>query len=217
MKPLFSPDTTQKLRMALSVYGFAVLYYMKRTIGLYPLVSYTMQSWTLCTLRYTFGSLAAQKETSLQELFHHIEEFLRFPSLAQNATTFVVWWLLLTPILTIVLSGNGKRLKDFWSWNTSPFLLTVHGINLPFAIVDHLLNPRQLVLHDLWNASALGVTYLWFYLSVLDRNKLPLYIILSPRSRAATLVYLGILGKYYLLYNGFNSTTPDALDYYHAS
>jgi len=214
LTPFLSDSVAHKLKILLSAYGFAVLYYMKKSVGLEPLVSYTMQSWLWTTLRFTFGALSGDRSTALQQVFHDIEEFLRFPSLAQNTVTFVIWWAVLTPIISVALSKKRSSLKAFWEWNTSPFLLTVHGINLPFALAGHLLTPRHLVLQDLWNGSTVAISYLWFYLTVLDANKIPLYIILSPRSRAAPFVYLSILALYHKLYSGFNHITPHALDFF---
>ena len=179
---------------------------MAKHVGVWPLISYTMISWSLMTARYTLQVLGITR----------VAELLRFPSLAQNSVTVLVWWLILVPIMH--LNTSGKARADFWKWNLSPFLLNVHGAlkymlydynsklhnyvilfvgaNLPLAVVDHLISPRQLTHHDLWTGLAIGTAYLTFYLNVLDSNGLHLYIILSPRTVAAALVYAASLASY---------------------
>ena len=88
---------------------------MAKNVGLWPLISYTMMSWCLMTARYTLEVFGETR----------IAEALRFPSLAQNSITVIVWWLALVPILLMSMSQKARR--AFWKWNLSPFLLNVHG------------------------------------------------------------------------------------------
>lgn len=210
-----SLDTVKKLKLLGFLYGLGGLRHMKVTTGWWPLVSYTMQSWTWTTIRFLFGFLAMQFNSSF---CRNVEEFARFPSLAQNTITFFVWWTVLVPVFTVTLSmKNKKALMGFLKWNFSPFLLTVHGINLPFAILGHLLTPRPLTLHDYWNACFVGLSYLTFYLSVLDYNELPIYFILSPRSNIGPATYSALLVAYYGIFkviNSHTSTSIGLLNYY---
>jgi hypothetical protein len=61
------------------------------------------------------------------------------------------------------------------------------------VMLDHLLSPRRLTHNDLWKALVIAVTYMTFYLSVLDKNGFHLYIILSPRHR----YFFFLLSVYY--------------------
>ena len=49
------PTALLFFRFAGMCYGWSVLMHMFKEIGYFPLASYTMISWTLTTLRYTFG------------------------------------------------------------------------------------------------------------------------------------------------------------------
>eukprot|EP00924_Labyrinthula_sp_SR-Ha-C_P005453 snap_masked-scaffold_1-processed-gene-31.19-mRNA-1 protein AED:1.00 eAED:1.00 QI:0/0/0/0/1/1/2/0/278 len=198
----FSETTAQKIRFVASIYGLVVMYFVKKQVGLGVFSSYTMQSWTWTTLRFCLSFLAAASGNSVVAA---ISEKTRFISLVQNTVTFTVWWFILFPVLTAFLGfKNPQQAKDFVKWNFSPFLLTVHGINLPFALLGHLLEPRVLKYSDLWTGWAAAMVYLTFYLLILDRIKLPLYIILSPRSN------IGAVG--YFVWMKVNEYTPGWLE-----
>jgi hypothetical protein len=53
--------------------------------------------------------------------------------------------------------------------------------------------------------------YLAFYLVALDRNGIQLYIILTPRTHGCGAVYMGILGLYWLLRQGWNAVAAALL------
>jgi len=196
-KQVMHTVTKNRIRGILGLYGLSVMVWMRNLVGISVIVSYTMQSWMICTTRYCAGYMASllSDNSPWKKRLTALDEGLRFPSLVQNTTTFAVWWMVLTPILLLSLK-NGDQRKQFMKWNTSPFLLTVHGLNLPFAVADRLMSPRSLCKHDLFSGVALSVSYLLFYLEVLDRNGLHLYIILSPRTRFAPFVYGAIIHSY---------------------
>lgn len=54
----------------------------------------------------------------------------------------------------------------------------MHLLNFPTALWTHWLLPRTLVFTDFWAAALVATLYLFFYLFVLDRNGVHLYIIL---------------------------------------
>ena len=62
---------------ALALYMLGVLAYMFKTTGWYPIVSYTMQSWTYVTLRHVCRALGL-------DLFG---EFLLFPAIVTATVT----------------------------------------------------------------------------------------------------------------------------------
>lgn len=115
-------------------YGWGILGHMVRTAGIWPIVSYTITSWNLLTARYSLllasgifrssGELAAQLAQAA--------EFLRFPSLVQNSVTVTLWWAVIVPVLYTIIPV--AKLKDFRAFNSSFFLITIHGLNLPSVI-----------------------------------------------------------------------------------
>ena len=47
-------------------------------------------------------------------------------------------------------------------FNRTFFLTNVHAINVPLCFLDHFLQPRKMVLWDLWAGMLFGVSYLFF-------------------------------------------------------
>lgn len=207
------PEILKQVKLSGAIFGLSVLALMLKTVGYFPLVSYTMLSWNLTTFRFLFGYLALAYNS---KTFKGFEEAMRFPSLVQNSITFIVWWFVLVPVISTFLYLKAKKARDsslrelkaFLVWNFSPFLMTVHGINLPFAFLGHLIQPRELHVGDLYYSFVSALVYLTFYLAVLDRMKLPLYIILSPRSYAGPASYLAIMGLYVYIWAKLNTITP---------
>lgn len=104
MVPL-GPSATTWLRFVGMCYGWSVLLTMFKDIGYHPLATYTIISWTLTTLRYTFGMRCLDlslynyrhptgvlinflgvlsKMFSPGGVFEKLDEILRFPALVQN-------------------------------------------------------------------------------------------------------------------------------------
>lgn len=178
--------------------------------------TYTVMSWSLSTLRYLIGWLALVLKS---EKLKDAEEFLRFPVLAQNVVTCAVWYGILFPAIAIMLKIKEKKGKsivsaaDFVSFSLSPFLLHVHGVNLPFALFGHCLEPRELLLKDFYNSVCVAGAYLSFYLYFLDGNGLPIYFILSPRTKVGALSFVGILGGYFGIFKAVNSKLTNFQEY----
>ena len=74
---------------AMALYMAGVLAYMFKTTGWYPIVSYTMQSWTYVTLRHVCRALGLN-------LFG---EFLLFPAIVTATVTVTLWWTLIAPTI----------------------------------------------------------------------------------------------------------------------
>ena len=169
-----------------AVYMLGVLAWMIHWIGVWPIVSYTMISWSLLTARHCARGLGVTG---------FWVEAIKFPSCAGATVTVSVWWLVLTPIIRSSLASGTQR-TAFYNFNTSPFLLNVHLLNWALCALDHLLDPRPLIPADLYIAMVFGLCYLVFYLAVLDRNGHHFYIILSPRSRCCFVSYSLLLAIY---------------------
>lgn len=212
-----SLNTLKLIKLVASIYGLSVMGLMIKYIGFFPFASYTIVSWNLTTFRFLFGFLALQFKS---EMFHSLSETLRFPSMVQNTVTFFIWWFVLAPIISAFIYMKNRKSKEkaikevlgFVNWNFSPFLLTVHGLNLPFAFLGHLIEPRALQSTDLYFGISSAAFYLAFYLGVLDRNGVPLYIILSPRSIVGPISYISLLSLYVYIHSSINSVTPGLVD-----
>lgn len=94
--------TVRAIRCCGVVWGVYCLRWMSKDTGWWPLVSFTMQSWTLMTSRYLLevvlhdpvhGSLFG--DSSLGHAIMRVNEYLRFITLLQNSLVVIVWWLLI--------------------------------------------------------------------------------------------------------------------------
>jgi hypothetical protein len=174
-------------------YGIALLAGMLKEIGWWPLVTYTMISWTLLSLRLLFAAAAPFSAS-----FAWAAELIRYIALMQTTVVVVVWWLAITP-LVLLLEKNPAKRKEFWNWNFSFALVNVHCLNLPVAALDFLSAPRALMPMDVFIVGAVTLTYVLFYTLVLDRNGIFLYFMFTPRHHwccviyAATLVLMGMM------------------------
>jgi len=94
--------------------------------------------------------------------------------------TVVVWWCVLFPAFMSMLDAEGKA--GFLRFNKNGLLINLHLLNLPLALLDVYVHPRTLTLFDLWVAFLIAFLYMLFYVLVLDRRGIHIYIIFSPRT-----------------------------------
>mmetsp|Transcript_32440 Transcript_32440/g.51990 ORF Transcript_32440/g.51990 Transcript_32440/m.51990 type:complete len:276 (-) Transcript_32440:18-845(-) len=182
-------------RFGIFLYGIAIIYYIIKSVGMWPLYSFTMMSWTLFTLRYLFSSLH-HSDFGIS-YFYLLSEALRFPALVCNSITITVWWIVLVPAIYLFIRCKGKdktlarsNSRQFLKWNFSPMLLNIHLLNLPLSAMDHMLYPRMLTSFDLWMGLIVAISYVLFYLFYLDPLGLHFYhVILSPRPHWCFLPY----------------------------
>jgi hypothetical protein len=175
------------------VYMLAVLVSMLRTVGPWPLASYTMLSWNLVTLRHLLR--ATNAPTFIQEIF-------RFPALVGSITTTSVWWLALVPIIYHVLPSQQEKTR-FVKFNAEWLLINIHLLNLPLSLLDQAFGPRDLVLTDLWIGCVVAFAYVMFYLLALDANGVHFYIIFSPRTHLFGLSASAVIALYYFIWRSF--------------
>ena len=181
-----------------------VLAYMGKNIGYGPLVSFTMMSWCLTTMRYMLGIFGGSYASRV------LASLLRFPSVAQHTVVVTIWWLVLVPLLGATMDKRGRR--NFAKFNTRPFLLSVHLLDLPLAAADACyFHPRRLNFADFWAAALVAFTYVLFYLLFLDPQGLHFYIILSPRTRFTPIVYGSILLYYYAIFHFWDAVAARRL------
>ena len=127
--------TLRELHTVCCAYGVLVLLQLWSVAGWWPLVTYTVTSWNLQVLR--FGLLTLHTPFSVW-----MAERLRFACIAGHTTTFMVWWLVLVPIIYMVLPAH--RRTQFTALNTSSLLINLHVVNLAITILDFTAAPRRL-------------------------------------------------------------------------
>lgn len=176
----------QLLSGVLAAYCTCINVYSLKTVGWWPFVSYTMIAYVLLNVRLFCNFVGVWQ----------LAEILRFPVLVMAWITTCIWWFVLVPILLVFVPGGSEGRWKFVRFNFSLFLINVHLLNLPLAMLDHTSTWRPLVFFDLWIALATAFLYVLFYLNVLDRNGLHFYIILSPRPWWCIFTYTLILGIY---------------------
>jgi hypothetical protein len=192
----------QWYRLVFALYGIATSALVFRDVGIWPLLSYTLTSWNLMTLRLLTSYLAGAGFESMEV----VADVLRFPALAGCSITVSIWWLVLVPIIDHLVSkdkdGHGRAF--FWKWNLSPMLLNVHLLNLPIVAVEFLVSKSALTFFDLWVALLVALGYCMLYLNVLDPRGLHFYIIFTPRTAWCAVSYVLVLTAYYVFYQAWN-------------
>jgi len=180
-------------RFLAAIYCAFIMARAMRSFGWWPFVSYTMVAYTLLAFRLLASAIGLQ----------FFAEVLRFPVLAMAWVTTTVWWLILVPLILVAMPGGREARWGFVKFNFSPFLINVHLLNLPIAMLDHRTAYRPLRFCDLWVSLLVAYAYMFFYLNVLDKNGIHFYIILSPRPWWCFLVYAAVVGIYVFIYGAF--------------
>jgi hypothetical protein len=175
------------LRSLGGLWGVVILLGMLKEVGWWPLVSYTMISWSLLSLRLLSAAAAP-----FIGFAAWAAELLRFTALLQTTIVVAVWWLVIVPLLVFMEHDQHKR-KMFMKWNCSFALINVHLLNLPVAAIDFLYNPRTVTLMDVWIVFMAAFVYVVFYTCFLDRRGIFLYFMFTPRTHWCWLVYTMML------------------------
>jgi hypothetical protein len=165
--------------------------------------TFTLYSYVLLLLRF-FCQVLGPKWPALGAA----GEILRLPSLIQATCTFFVWNCVLAPGIYLYFRyrGDEERKNNFVDFNKGYFMLCIHLLNLPVALLDvAFLSTRALVFADLWIAFVFVFVYALFYLLVLDRNGVFLYPIFSPRNHFCFIPYLSLIALYIGGYQAFQT------------
>ena len=184
----------------IGLYFFIFMAISLSVTGPWPLVSYTVSSWNVLTIRLLSLGLR-----DWHPAFASLARILKFPALLMNTVTVTIWWMVLVPVISYLLPGE-KAKNNFKKFNLSPFLLHIHGINLPVAIFEFLGTGTRLTFFDLWAGVVGSFLYMLFYLNVLDPAGIQIYIPFTPRTRWSILLYLSIFSMHYMLWAGGNAT-----------
>jgi len=185
---------TSWIRIGVGAYMWAVTGVLLGSAGWWPLASYTVTSWNILATRLLCSG-AASLTGNGSAIF--VASMLRFPSLVGACITVSVWWTLLVPTIYLLLGKEPERQKGFLRFNFSPLLLNLHLINLPIAVIDFLSTGAPFTFFDLWAGFTVALSYILFYLNVLDARGLHFYIIFTPRSAAVLISYPLVLALYY--------------------
>ena len=166
--------------------------------GIASWLTFTVQSWTLITLRCFLAVLAPFTQTAAR-----FGEYLRLPMLSQATITFVAWNFLLQPIIYSRMDTPEKR-NRFIGIFTNFRLTQLHVFNIVFAALQGIWGTpkRALVEMDGIRSCLFVLGYAVLYLGVLDRLGIHLYLVYSPRTLLAiitwTMTYVALFGCYRL-------------------
>jgi len=191
----------QNYRLATSIYGAGNILFMLYAIGVWPLASYTILSWNLMTVRLATAYLAESKKWAWAKA---VASVTKFPALVGCTITVTVWWLVLVPLIYYLIKDSRESTNRFTRFNSSPFLINVHGINLWIAAGEFILTRQQFSRIDLWIGLAVALLYLLFYLNVLDAKGYHFYIVFTPRTGYAFFTYTFVVVLYVFIYAGWN-------------
>lgn len=164
------------------LYMLFILVKQLRGMGVWIFITYTILSWSLLIARLLLACLARFSEAAALGA-----EILRFPALVQNSVVVLVWWGVMVPFITMLRPPSERW--AFVKWNLNFDLVNVHMLNMPAAAADYLASPRPPTLIDGWIVALLLFAYVVFYVLVLDRNQIHLYIPFTPRTHFCILAY----------------------------
>ena len=165
-----------------AMYMVFILVKQLKSMGMWLFITYTILSWSLLIVRLLLACLAFVSEAAALGA-----EILRFPALVQNSVVVLVWWGVMVPFITLLKPPTERW--QFVRWNLSFDLVNVHLLNMPAAAADFLASPRPPTLIDGWIVALLLFAYVIFYVLVLDRNQIHLYIPFTPRTHFCMLAY----------------------------
>jgi hypothetical protein len=206
---VLSAASLQGLRLFGGLYMLGFTAFFLRATGPWPLISYTMLSWNLLTLRllaaYAAASDPAASSSSLVAGARAVAAWVKFPALVMNSITVVVWWSLLTPAISYLMRDTPKAAAGFRKFNRSVPLLHIHAANLPVAALEFLATGVRLKYADLHAAFCIGFVYVLFYLLVLDARGVQIYIVFSPRTRWCVVTFSLIPLLYWGAFNAWNA------------
>jgi len=198
---------------------FVMILIVRGPMGIRVWSTYTVQSWTMLTMRHglsslfsiilllpqdTDGSNKNQTNNDISSILVSMRqtillaiELLRFPVACSTTITFVVWNFGLMPFLYFHLSH--ERRQGFIKFCFSFKLLQIHGFNIVFCLLNGLWSSprRPLNAVDFYLALLYVVVYMVWYLLFLDRIGVHLYPIFSPRTKWVVLTWTMLLVVYF--------------------
>jgi hypothetical protein len=159
--------------------------------------TYTVQSWTLMTVRHGLCAVAPFYRPAIA-----VAEWIRFPVACSATITFTVWNFALMPFIYFFGHKTPLHRKRFLDFALSFRLINIHFMNIIFCVLGCGTwggPSRRLEWVDFYVAVASFVVYMGWYLFVLDRLGIHLYPIFSPRTGlwSVLVVWSSLLGLYF--------------------
>jgi len=182
--------------------------------GVWPyVISYTGWSWVILAARA--GCTAAGAALGSTALAR-IGSALRAPAIVGATITFVLWNVILFPLIFSVVPKEPKPSKakshfgdrrTFLQFNFSFFMINVHVLNLGLAGLNVVYGggTRLLGPSDLWAAFVVMGLYSSTYLGALDRAGLHFYPMFTPRSPVCVVAYCALFGAYFGVWRACNA------------
>lgn len=175
----------------ISCCGFAWTIFVTTSIaiqgsGIASLGTYTVQTWMLIVFRYGLSVIVPWVPSMVTLL-----EYLRLPMLAQSTITFITWNFMLAPLIFFHMETKAKK-RAFIKVMTNFRMTQLHIIHMILATIHGIyLTPCRIltVQDDLCIAAIIALQYVLFYLFILDRLGIHLYLIFSPRTKLALLTW----------------------------
>jgi hypothetical protein len=161
--------------------SFVSLNIIQRGTGFAGWATFTVQSWTMILFRFALATLTPYYPSLVVPC-----EYLRLPMLTQATITFLGWNAFLGPIIWWRIDTPYKR-KKFVEIMTNFRLTQLHVFNIFLAGLQGIFGTpaREFTHRDLCAASVCILAYAFFYLFVLDRLGIHLYLVYSPRTIVA--------------------------------
>lgn len=172
-------------------------------------VSYTGWSWLILTARAGLSAAAPllKSHPALATWVKTLGSSLHFPTAVAAVITFTIWNFVLFPIIYFKAMPPGEPRDSFLRFNFSFFMINIHVLNLPLALVNTVYGDgaRLFSLSDLWVGYLVVMLYSMLYLFVLDRLGLHFYPMFCPRSAACGISMGLVLVLYYYLMDWGNA------------
>jgi len=208
-------------RFLCALYGLYVERRVFKEGSGWAVLSYTLNSWNLAIalnalrlclglldLAHRLGIASDPASSSLWMFFAFAAEILRYPSLVTTIVTFSIWWGVLAPIFAVggAVRDGFKGFVAAVSFNFHFTMFSVHVLNVPIALVESLLFPRQLAVSDLFVGCCHLLGYVIIYLKCLDANYVHIYIPLNPRTNFSIFVHFLLIWLYGKTWIHFSSS-----------
>ena len=178
---------------------------MYRTKG--AILTYTLISWVMNMTRHGINSIIPCLEKKNLFLLK-INKMLRFPALASASITFVVWNVVLFPLIYNFAFDKEEKRLNFLRFNCNYRMVQQHMCNIIYAVLNTVVSMKEsgsekpiLFDHDdLWRGAATIFLYGIFYIVILDRIGVHIYPVFSPRTNYVIVtwctVFLLVFGAY---------------------
>ena len=199
------PQWLDMYRLTCGIYCVLITCALIYSTGIWPLCSYTITSWNLLTIRLLTSCTYFSKYTLFNiPVVKMISRIVKFPALVGCSITVSVWWIVLVPLVYHLIGNDHSKRNGFTKFNSSFVLVNIHALNLPIMLIEFLCSKARLTFFDLWAGFLFAFMYVIFYLAVLDRNGIHLYIVFTPRTIGALVTYPLVLLTHALFFILFN-------------